>query len=122
MKSVTKEQVKDEYKHYVYQEIGLIRGYKLTNETTENESIIINNIKIEINLESEIGKLFWSEIKDKFKPERLPKKYATQANYIYSEKEMDGIMNVAIKVLTNKGNPKEVKAKRKLLHKINKYT
>lgn len=122
MKSSTKEQVNDEYRHYVYQEIGLIKGYKLVNETTESEGIIINDIKIEINLESEIGKEFWDEIKDKFKPEKLKAKYATSANYIYAEKEMNGIMNVGIKILTNKGNPLEVKAKKKLLHKINKYT
>lgn len=122
MKSTTKEQVNEEYKHYVYQEIGLIKGYKLVNETTESEGIIINDIKIEINLESEIGKEFWEEIKDKFKPEKLKAKYATSANYIYAEKEINGIMNVGIKILTNKGNPLEVKAKKKLLHKINKYT
>lgn len=122
MNSTTKEQVNEEYKHYVYQEIGLIRGYKLINETNESNDIIINDIKIEINLESEIGKQFWSEIRDKFKPEKLKSKYATSANYVYAEQEINGIMNIAIKILTNKGNPLEVKAKKKLLHKINKYT
>lgn len=122
MKSTAKEQVNEEYKHYVYQEIGLIKGYKLTNETNESDNIIINDIKIEINLESESGKQFWLEIKDKFKPEKLKSKYATSANYIYAEQETDGIINIAIKILTNKSNPLEVKAKKKLLHKINKYT
>lgn len=116
------EQLNKEYKHYVYKEIGLIKGYKLMNETNESEDIIINDIKIEINLESKIGKEFWNEIKDKFKPETLPPKYATSANYIYSEQEKDGVMNVYIKILTNKSNPLEVKAKKKLLHEINKYT
>ncbi len=116
------EQLHKEYKHYVYREIGLIKGYKLTNETTESEGVIINDIKIEINLESQIGQEFWNEIKDKFKPEKLSPKYATSANYIYSEQEENGVMNVAIKILTNKSNPLEVKAKKKLLHKINKYT
>lgn len=122
MKRKNIEQVAKEYSHYVYKEIGLIKGYKLLNETSESDGVIINDIKIEINLESKIGEEFWNEIKDKFKPESLPPKYATSANYIYSELEKDGIMNVAIKILTNKSNPIEVKAKKKLLHKINKYT
>ena len=117
-----KEKINSEYKHYVIKEIGLIKGYRLLNETNENDNIIINDIKIEINLESEIGKEFWNEIKGKFNPDVLPDKYATSANYIYSEEEQNGIMNVCIKILTNKGNPKEVKAKKKLLHEINKYT
>ena len=116
------EQVNKEYKHYVYKEIGFIKGYKLLNETNESDGVIINDIKIEINLESQIGQEFWNEIKDKFKPEKLSKKYATSANYIYSEKEQDGVMNVYIKILTNKANSLEVKAKKKLLHRINKYT
>lgn len=122
MKTINKEQVQEQYKHYVYREIGLIKGYKLVNETNENDGIIINDIKIEINLESEIGKEFYDEIKDKFKPESLKAKYVTSANYIYSEQEIDGIVNIAIKILTNKSDPKEVIAKKKLLHKINKYT
>lgn len=122
MKKKSIEQVQQEYKHYVYKEIGLIKGYKLLNETSESDGVIINDIKIEINLESEVGTEFWNEIKDKFKPEALSPKYATSANYIYSEVELDGIMNVYIKILTNKSNPLEVKAKKKLLHKINKYT
>lgn len=122
MKKKHVEQIAKEYKHYVYQEIGLIKGYKLLNETNESEGVIINDIKIEINLESEIGSEFWNEIKDKFKPENLSPKYATSANYIYSEQEQDGVMNVYIKILTNKSNPLEVKAKKKLLHEINKYT
>lgn len=122
MKRKSIEQIQQEYKHYVYREIGLIKGYKLLNETAESDGIIINDIRIEINLESEIGAEFWNEIKDKFKPESLPAKYATSANYIYSEVERNGIMNVYIKILTNKSNPIEVKAKKKLLHRINKYT
>lgn len=116
------DKIENEYRHYVYKEIGLIKGYKLTNETNESDGIIINNIRIEINLESEIGKEFWNEIKDKFKPESLPQKYATQANYIYTEQEIDGIMIIIIKILTNKSDKDEVKAKKKLLHEINKYT
>lgn len=116
------EQVTTEYKHFVYKEIGLIKGYKLINETNESEGIIINDIRIEINLESEIGQEFWNEIKDKFKPEKLSPKYATSANYIYTEKEYNGVIFVNIKILTNKSNPLEVKAKKKLLHEINKYT
>ncbi len=116
------EQIQQEYKHYVYREIGLIKGYRLLNETNESDGIIINDIKIEINLESETGKEFWNEIKDKFKPENLPAKYATSANYIYSEQQNDDIITVSIKILTNKANPLEVKAKKKLLHEINKYT
>lgn len=116
------EKINKEYKHYVYKEIGLIKGYTITCNAMESEDIIINDIKIEINLESQIGQEFWNEIKDKFKPETLPKKYATSANYIYSEQEQDGVMNVYIKILTNKSNPLEVKAKKKLLHEINKYT
>lgn len=116
------EQIATEYKHFVYKEIGLIKGYKLLNETSESEGVIINDIRIEINLESETGAEFWSEIKDKFKPEKLSPKYATSANYIYTEKEHDGMMFVNIKILTNKSSPLEVKAKKRLLHKINKYT
>lgn len=118
----TIEQVAKEYKHYVYKDIGLIKGYKLLNETNESDGIIINDIKIEINLESSVGSEFWNEIKGKFNPEALPKKYTTSANYIYSEQERDGVITVAIKILTNKSNPLEVKAKKKLLHEINKYT
>ena len=122
MKKIKKEQIDTEYRHYVYREIGLRKGYKLINETNENDGIVINDIKIEINLESDIGKEFYNEIKDKFKPENLKPKYATSANYVYTEQEIDGIMNIGIKILTNKANPKEVIAKKKLLHKINKYT
>lgn len=122
MQGSQKEQVAKEYKHYVYKEIGLIKGYRLLNETNESDGIIINDIKIEINLESEVGKEFWNEIKGKFNPEALPKKYITSANYIYSEQEQDGVVTIAIKVLTNKSNHLEVKAKKKLLHEINKYT
>lgn len=116
------DRIEKEYRHYVYKEIGLIKGYKLTNETNESDGIIVNNIRIEINLESEIGQEFWNDIKDKFKPESLPEKYATSANYIYSEQEIDGIMNILIKILTKKSDKNEIKAKKKLLHEINKYT
>lgn len=119
---MNKENISRQYKHYVMQEISLIKGYRLVNETNENENIIINDIKIEINLESDIGQEFWNEIKDKFKPETLSPKYATSANYIYSENQQNGIMNISIKILTNKSVPNEVKAKKKLLHRINKYT
>lgn len=117
-----KERIEQQYKHYVYKDIGLIKGYKLLNETNESEGIIINHIKIEIYLESEIGKEFYNEIKDKFKPENLKPKYATAANYIYSEQEENGVVYIEIKVLTNKAIKKEIIAKKKLLHKINKYT
>ncbi len=111
-----------EYRHYVYEEIGLIKGYKLTNETTENEGIIINNIKIEINLSSTTGKEFYDSIKDKFKPENLSPKYASAANYVYSEKQSDDMIYIDIKILTDRSDKREVIAKRKLLYKINKYT
>lgn len=118
----TMENINKEYKHYIYKEIGLIKGYKLLNETSESEGVIINSITIEINQESEIGREFYNEIKDKFTPETLPKKYATEANYIYKETEENEMIYIAIKILTNKSDPKEIKSKKKLLHKINKYT
>ncbi len=121
MKKVTVSK-NQEYKHYIYREIGLIKSYKLTNETNESDGVIINNISIEINLESDTGKEFYNEIKDKFKPETLPPKYATVDNYVYKETEKDEMIYIAIKILTNKSDPKEIKAKKKLLHKINKYT
>ena len=116
------EKINKEYKHYVMQEIGLIKGYKLINETTENEGIIINHIIMEMNLESETGRQLLEDVSDKFKPEQLKPKYVNSANYIYSETEFDGIRRIEIKILTNRKNPKEVVAKRKLLQKINKYT
>lgn len=116
------EKINKEYKHYALQEIGLIKGYKLTNETTENENIIINHITIEMNLESETGKQLLEDVSDKFRPEQLKPKYINSANYIYTETEVDGIRRIEIKILTNRNNPKEVVAKRKLLQKINKYT
>ena len=116
------EKINKEYKHYALQEIGLIKGYKLTNETTENENIIINHIIIEMNLESETGKKLLEDVSDKFKPEQMKPKYINSANYIYTETELDGIRRIEIKILTNRNNPKEVVAKRKLLQKINKYT
>jgi len=122
MKIKEKENINEEYKHYVYKEIGLIKGYKLLNETNESDGIIINNIKIEINLESGVGKEFYDTIKDKFKPENLSPRYATSANYVYSENQNNGLVYIDIKILTNKSNPIEVKAKKKLLKEINKYT
>lgn len=116
------EKIKKEYKHYALQEIGLIKGYRLLNETTENENIIINHITIEMNLESETGKKLLEDVSDKFKPEQLKPKYINSANYIYTETEVDGIRRIEIKILTNRNNLKEVVAKRKLLQKINKYT
>lgn len=111
-----------EYKHYIYKEIGLIKSYKLLNETSESDGVIINNISIEINLESSIGREFYNEIKNKFKPEALPPKYASIDNYIYKETQQEEMIYIAIKILTNKSNPREIKAKKKLLHKINRYT
>ena len=118
----TKTSEADYTKHYVYQEIGMVKGYKLTNETTESETLVINDIKIEINLTSEIGNEFYHTIKDKFRPEDLKTKYVSEANYVYAEKKSEDIIIIEIKILTNKLNPKEVVAKRKLLYKINKYT
>ncbi len=122
MKTKEMKNIKDEYKHFVYREIGLIKGYKLLNETNESDGIIINNIKIEINMESGVGKEFYNKIKDKFKPENLSSKYATSANYVYSENHNDELIYIEIKILTNKADPSEVKAKKKLLKEINKYT
>lgn len=112
----------DDTKHYVYREIGLIKGYKLTNETNENDGIVVNDIKIEINLSSVSGAELFDQIKDKFKPENLKPKYATSANYVYSERQEEDLVYINIKILTNKSNKKEVIAKKKLLYRINKYT
>lgn len=109
-------------KHFVYKEIGLIKGYKLTNETNESEGIIINDIKIEMNMESTTGEELYRNIKDKFQPEKIRSKYVNTANYVYSEKEEDNIKYIEIKILTNKNKPKDVKAKKILIKKINKYT
>ena len=117
----SKKKINEEYKHYVYKEIGLVKGYKVTNETNESDSIIINDIKIEINMTSETGRELYHALQGKFEPEKLSSKYVTQANYIYSERENDGIITIYIKVLTNRAKPEEIKAKKKLLHKINKY-
>lgn len=112
----------DYTKHYVLQDISLIKGYKLTNETTENENIIMNHIKIEINLASSTGYEFYNEVKDKFTPEQLKSKYITNSNYIYAEDEKEDMKTIEIKIMTNRHNALEVKAKKKLLFKINKYT
>lgn len=114
--------VNDDMKHYVYREIGLIKGYKLTNETNENDGIVVNDIKIEINLSSISGAELYNNIKDKFKPENLSPKYATSANYVYSERKEKDLLYINIKILTNKSNKREIIAKKKLLCKINKYT
>ena len=53
----------DYTKHYVLQEIGMIKGYKLVNETTETEGLIMNQIHIEINLASDTGHTFYEDIK-----------------------------------------------------------
>lgn len=109
-------------KHFVYREIGMVKGYKLENETLESDALIINHIKIEINMSSNVGVEFYNTIKDKFRPENLKPKYATSANYVYSEKTFDDMIKLEIKILTDKSNKKEVVAKRKLLYRINKYT
>lgn len=110
------------YKHYVYREIGMIMGYKLTNETNETEGIVTNTIKIKINLESKSGKELYKNIANKFTPDALKSKYITSTNYIYGEYQDDGIVTISIQILTDLDNKKEVKAKRILLKKINKYT
>lgn len=115
--------VKPDYtKHYIYQDIGLIRGYTLTNETAESETLILNDIRITINLSSTTGAEFYKTIKDKFRPEKLKAKYITSTNYIYAETQTEDIIKLEIKILTDRNNPKEVKAKKKLLYRINKYT
>ena len=111
-----------EYKHFVYQDIGMVKGYKLENETLESENVIINHIKIEINMSSNVGQEFYYTIKDKFKPQNLKPKYATSANYVYGETKEDDLIKIEIKILTDKHNKREVIAKKKLLYKINKYT
>ncbi len=112
----------DYTKYYAYQDIGMVKGYKLINETNESETLVVNDIKIEINLCSETGAEFYDKIKDKFRPERISPKYATSTNYVYAESLSEDIVKIEIKILTNKLDPKEVIAKRKLLHDINKYT
>lgn len=107
---------------YKFDDTELIKGYKLINETVESPIRIINTIKIEVNLASEIGNELYMTIKDKFKPEELNAKYVTNTNYVYSENKQNDIVNIEIKIVTDKTNPKEVKAKKKLLQKINKYT
>lgn len=119
---MSKKQQVTEYKHFVYQDIGMVKGYKLENETLESENLIVNNIRIEINFSSNTGREFYDTIKDKFRPENLKPKYATSANYVYAEKRFDDIIKIEIKILTDKSNKKEVIAKRKLLCRINKYT
>ncbi len=112
----------DYTKHFVLQEISMIKGYKLTNETTETPDLIVNKINIEINLASETGHQFYKEIENKFTPEALDKKYITNSNYVYAESEQGDQKTIEIKIMTNRHDPVDVKAKKKLLYKINKYT
>lgn len=112
----------DYTRHFVMEGISLIKGYKLTNETNETPNIIVNTIKIEINLSSDTGHDFYNEIKDKFTPEALDPKYTNNSNYLYAESEKDDQKTIEIKIYTNRNNPVDVKAKKKLLQKINKYT
>ena len=112
----------DYTKHFVMEELELIKGYKLTNETTETPNIIVNTIKIEINLSSDTGHEFYEEIKDKFTPEALNPKYISNSNYLYAESEKDDQKTIEIKILTNRHDPMDMKAKKKLLYRINKYT
>ena len=100
----------------------MIKGYKLSNETNETPNTIINTIKIEINLSSDTGHEFYNEIKDKFTPENLDKKYISNSNYLYAENEKDDLKTIEIKIISNRHDPMDMKAKKKLLYKINKYT
>lgn len=43
-------------------------------------------------------------------------------DYLYSEYQNSDILTIEIKIVTNKNNSEEIKLKKKLLHKINKYT
>lgn len=112
----------DYTRHFVMEELSMIKGYKLTNETNETPNTIVNTIKIEINLSSDSGHDFYNEIKDKFTPEALDPIYIKDSNYLYAESEKDDQKTIEIKIFTNRNNPIDVKAKKKLLQKINKYT
>lgn len=112
----------DYTKHFVYQDIGMIMGYTLANETIESEFTIINTIKIKINLSSGTGAELYNSIKGKFKPSEIKSKYINDKDYVYSEYQNDDILTIEIKIVTNKNNPEEIKLKKKLLQKINKYT
>ena len=92
------------------------------NETTETEGLIMNQIHIEINLSSDTGHIFYEEIKDKFTPEALISKFITNSNYLYSEAENGDLKTIEIRIMTNTHDPIDMKAKKKLLYKINKYT
>ena len=100
----------------------MIKGYKLVNETTETEGLIMNQIHIEINLASDTGHTFYEDIKDKFTPEALSSKYITNSNYLYSEAENGNLKTIEIRIMTNRHVHIDMKAKKKLLYKINKYT
>lgn len=112
----------DYTRHYVLQEIGMVKGYKVINDTSETEGLIVNHIHIEINLSSKTGYEFYEEIKDKFKPEDLKCKYINAANYMYGESKNEDQITIEITLLTNRKLPKDIKAKKKILSKINKYT
>lgn len=112
----------DYTKHFVLQEIGMIKGYKLINETTETEGLIMNHIHIEINLASNTGHTFYEEIKDQFTPEALSSKYISNSNYLYAENENGDMKTIEIKIMSNRHDPIDMKAKKKLLYRINKYT
>ena len=66
-----KKKEQSETKHYIYRDIGMVKGYKLENETLESDALIVNHIRIEINLSSGVGAEFYETIKDKFRPENL---------------------------------------------------
>lgn len=104
----------DYTKHFVYQDIGMIMGYTIANETIESEFTIINTIKIKINLSSGTGAELYNALKGKLKP--------NDKDYLYSEYQNSDILTIEIKIVTNKNNPEEIKLKKKLLQKINKYT
>ena len=63
----------DYTRHFVMEGISLIKGYKLTNETNETPNIIVNTIKIEINLSSDTGHAFYNEITLRIPITSMPK-------------------------------------------------
>lgn len=59
-----------------------------TLNLTENRKGVDYNIMVSKNQGYKhyiFGKVFYNEIKDKFKPEKLPPKYATEANYVFQD-------------------------------------
>lgn len=120
---VKKEHFTADYsRHYVVEGLKLIKGYKLTNDTTETSNIIVNTIKIEINLSSDSGHELYNNIKDKFTPEALSSKYINNSNYLYAESGKDDMRTIEIRIYTNRNDPIDLKAKKLLLKKINRYT